>query len=74
MPRRKIRSEAAALTGQMAATVLDVLAASYAETGNFAAARRWEERALRTGDPADLPSYQRRLQNYRANQPWRERL
>ncbi|HEY0791846.1 MAG TPA: hypothetical protein VGD78_12355 [Chthoniobacterales bacterium] len=69
-----IASEAAKLTGQKDATVLDVLAASYAETGNFAAARRWEEKAIRAGDPADLPFYQRRLQNYQANLPWRERL
>jgi tetratricopeptide (TPR) repeat protein len=67
-------SEAATLTHQKDATVLDVLAASYAEKGDFAAAQRWEERAISAGDPADLPFYQRRLQNYRAAKPWRERL
>lgn len=67
-----LASEAAKLSREQDATILDVLAASYAEAGNFPAAQRWEEKAISIGDSEDLPFYQQRLQNYREGRPWRE--
>jgi tetratricopeptide (TPR) repeat protein len=68
-----LASEAARLSRERDATILDVLAASYAEQGNFRAARQWEEKAILAGAAADVPFYQRRLQSYQAARPWRER-
>ncbi|MBV8899446.1 MAG: hypothetical protein JOY92_04960 [Verrucomicrobia bacterium] len=68
-----LATEAAKLSRQQDATILDVLAASYAETGDFSAAQRWEEKAILTGDPADIPFYQQRLQSYQLGRAWRER-
>jgi tetratricopeptide (TPR) repeat protein len=50
----------------------DTLAAAMAETGDFEAAVRWQERAL--DDPAlkDDPGARQRLELYRMKQPYRE--
>jgi tetratricopeptide (TPR) repeat protein len=67
-----LATEAAKLSREQDATILDVLAASYAEAGDFSAAQRWEEKAILIGDPADMPFYQQRLQSYQVGRPWRE--
>ncbi|MBV9391459.1 MAG: hypothetical protein JOY96_06150 [Verrucomicrobia bacterium] len=67
-----LSSEAAKLSRWKDDTVLDVLAASYAEAGDFAGAQRWEEKAILLAAPEDLPYYQQRLQSYQAGKPWRE--
>jgi tetratricopeptide (TPR) repeat protein len=53
-------------------TVLDVLAAAYAEAGDFSSAQKWEEKAILRGSPQDVPFYQHRLLSYQAGKPWRE--
>lgn len=68
-----LASDAAKLSRAKDATILDVLAASYAEAGDFREAQWWEEKAILIGDPADVPFYQHRLQTYQAGRPWRER-
>jgi cytochrome c-type biogenesis protein CcmH/NrfG len=67
-----LATEAAKLSREQDATILDVLAASYAEAGDFSAAQRWEEKAILIGDPTDIPFYQQRLQSYQVGRPWRE--
>jgi tetratricopeptide (TPR) repeat protein len=68
-----LATQAAKLSREQDATILDVLAAAYAEAGDFSAAQRWEEKAILIGDPADIPFYQQRLQGYQLGRPWRER-
>ena len=65
-------TEAAKLTLWKDDTVLDVLAAGYAEAGDFNSAQKWEQRAIRLGSQEDVPFYQRRLLSYQAGKPWRE--
>jgi tetratricopeptide (TPR) repeat protein len=67
-----LATEAAKLSHEKDATVLDVLAAAYAEQGNFALAQKWEGKAILAGDSDDIPFYQHRLGYYQANKPWRE--
>ena len=65
-------TEAAKLSGWKDDTVLDVLAAGYAEAGDFKSAQKWEEKAILLGSAQDVPYYQRRLLNYQTGKPWRE--
>ena len=67
-----LATEAAKLSLWKDDTVLDVLAAAYAEAGDFSSARKWEEKAILRGSQQDVPFYQRRLQSYQAGKPWRE--
>jgi tetratricopeptide (TPR) repeat protein len=67
-----LATEAAKLTQWKDDTVLDVLAAGYAETGDFAAAQKWEGKAIQLGAQEDIPYYERRLANYQSGKPWRE--
>ena len=48
------------------------LAAAYAETGNFAEAIRWQERALASPQYRDDPDMRRRLELYRDKKPYRQ--
>ena len=68
----ELATQAVKLTGEKNATMLDVLAAAYAEEGNFALAQKWEAKAILKGDSEDIPYYQHRMQSYQANRPWRE--
>jgi hypothetical protein len=52
--------------------VLDVLAAGYAESGDFRSAQKWEEKAILLGGQEDIPFYQRRMLSYQSGKPWRE--
>jgi tetratricopeptide (TPR) repeat protein len=67
-----LATEAAKLTLWKDDTVLDVLAAGYAEAGDFNSAQKWEEKAILMGSQDDVPFYQRRLLSYQAGKPWRE--
>jgi Flp pilus assembly protein TadD len=66
-----LSTEAAKLSAWKDDTVLDVLAAAYAEAGDFRSAQKWEEKAILLGSPQDVPYYQHRLLNYQAVKPWR---
>jgi tetratricopeptide (TPR) repeat protein len=68
----QLATEAVKLTGEKDATMLDVLAAAYAEEGNFALAQKYESKAILKGDSQDIPYYQQRMQSYQAFRPWRE--
>jgi tetratricopeptide (TPR) repeat protein len=67
-----LATEAAKLTQWKDDTVLDVLAAGYAEAGDFGSAQKWEEKAILLGSPPDIPFYQRRLLSYQSGKAWRE--
>lgn len=67
-----LATEAAKLSLWKDDTVLDVLAAAYAEAGDFSSAQKWEEKAILRGSQQDVPFYQRRLLSYQAGKPWRE--
>jgi tetratricopeptide (TPR) repeat protein len=67
-----LATEAAKLSAWKDDTVLDVLAAGYAEAGDFRSAQKWEEKAILLGSPQDVPYYQHRLLNYQSGKPWRE--
>ena len=67
-----LATEAAKLSAWKDDTVLDVLAAGYAEAGDFKSAQKWEEKAIVLGSPQDVPYYQHRLLNYQSGKPWRE--
>jgi tetratricopeptide (TPR) repeat protein len=67
-----LATEAAKLTQWKDDTVLDVLAAGYAEKGDFASAQKWEGKAIQLGAQEDIPYYERRLVTYQSGKPWRE--
>jgi tetratricopeptide (TPR) repeat protein len=67
-----LATESAKLTQWKDDTVLDVLAAGYAEIADFRSAQKWEEKAILLGGQEDIPFYQRRLETYQAGKPWRE--
>jgi tetratricopeptide (TPR) repeat protein len=67
-----LATEAAKLTQWKDDTVLDVLAAAYAESGDFRSAQKWEEKAILLGSQQDIPFYQRRLLFYQSGKAWRE--
>ena len=67
-----LATEAAKLTQWKDDTVLDVLAAGYAEAGDFTSAQKWEEKAILLGSEQDIPFYQRRLLSYQSGKAWRE--
>jgi hypothetical protein len=67
-----LATQAAKLTQWKDDTVLDVLAAAYAEAGDFNSAQKWQGKAILLGSQQDVPFYQRRLVNYQEGKPWRE--
>jgi hypothetical protein len=51
---------------------IDILAAGYAEAGDFAAAIRWQEKAVSlAGSDIEKAEYTARLELYRAGKPYR---
>jgi len=68
----QLATEAAKLAHEKDATILDVLAATYAAQGDFASAQRWEGKAILAGEADDIPQFQRRLVYYQANKTWTE--
>lgn len=50
---------------------LDTLAAAYAEAGNFEAAIKWQDQALRLARESQKPDFQKHLSAYTLKTPWR---
>ncbi len=69
----RLASRACELTRWDDASSLDTLAAAYAETGDFAAATKWQLKALAlaASDKADATNLSRRLTLYKSHQPYR---
>jgi tetratricopeptide (TPR) repeat protein len=60
-----------------AGSILDTLAAAYAEAGRFQEAIKTQERVItkckKAGETKDLPEYEEQLSSYKAGKPWREK-
>jgi tetratricopeptide (TPR) repeat protein len=72
----KLGTEACELTEYKEAHILSTLAAGYAETGNFAEALKWAEKAVELGkeeESEQLEQLQKELDSYKENKPWREK-
>jgi tetratricopeptide (TPR) repeat protein len=59
--------------------ILSTLAAAYAETGDFASARKWAAQAVEFAEPTKeepdrKEELKRELESYKVNKPWREDL
>jgi tetratricopeptide (TPR) repeat protein len=53
-------------------SIIDTLAAAYAETGNFDEAVRWQKKALESVTPASKKEATQRLELYESHKPYRE--
>jgi tetratricopeptide (TPR) repeat protein len=56
------------------AHILSTLAAAHAETGDFATAKKWSEKAVELADDEVRDNLRKELESYRAEKPWRERF
>jgi tetratricopeptide (TPR) repeat protein len=72
----ELASRACQLDKWKDADQIDTLAAAHAETGNFAEAERYQQKALSllSADEALRPKFQARLKQYRAKQPVRQEI
>jgi len=68
----ELSTKACELTEHKQAHILSTLAAGYAETGDFAAAMKWSQRAVELGDDEQKEALKKELASYQAKQPWRE--
>ena len=71
----ELATKACEVTEWKAAHIISTLAASYAETGNFAKARAVSQQAVdAAGDAAEMvDQLKQELQSYQDEKPWRER-
>ncbi len=71
----ELGEKAAKLTEYKKSHILSTLAAGYAESGDFAKAREWSQKAVDLGsdDPETADQLKKELASYQAEKPWRER-
>ncbi len=72
----KLGTEACEMTEYKESHILSTLAAGYAETGNFAEAIKWSEKAVELGKEEkneQIDQLEKELENYKQNKPWREK-
>ena len=69
----KLATKAGELTHHQQAHILSTIAAAYAETGDFATARRWSEKAVELGDDSLKEQLRKELASYEDEKPWREK-
>jgi tetratricopeptide (TPR) repeat protein len=69
----ELATKAVDLTDEKEAHILSTLAAAYAETGDFEAARKWSQKSVDINDPEHQEQLQKELASYKENKPWRER-
>jgi tetratricopeptide (TPR) repeat protein len=67
----ELATKACELTNYRDATVIDTLAESYAETGDFEQAVRWSEKALELATDDNRAEFKLHLKNFRSGKPWR---
>jgi len=65
-------TKACELTNYKAPGYLDTLAAAHAETGDFAEAVRWQEKAIELVSTEHRADYETRLELYKSNRPYRD--
>jgi len=75
--KRAVELAEKAVTLLDAGSILDTLAAAYAEAGRFQEAIKTQERAItkleQEGGTQYLPECEERLSSYKAGKPWREK-
>lgn len=69
----KLATKAGELTHHQQAHILSTIAAAYAETGDFATARRWSAKAVELGDENLKEQLRKELASYEDEKPWREK-
>jgi tetratricopeptide (TPR) repeat protein len=69
----ELATKAVELTDEKEAHILSTLAAAYAETGDFEAARKWSQKSVDMNDPEHAEQLAKELASYKENKPWRER-
>ncbi len=66
-------TKACELTEFKQAHIISTLAAAYAETGDFANARKWSQKAVEISDESVQEQLLQELESYKQDKPWRER-
>ena len=69
----ELATKAVEITEEKEAHILSTLAAAYAETGDFDAARTWSQKSVDMQDPEHADQLAKELASYKENKPWRER-
>jgi WD40 repeat protein len=64
----EMATKACEITDWKEATIIDTLAAAYAEAGDFTSAIKWQKKAIDTGGP----QFESRLELYQLGKPYRE--
>jgi tetratricopeptide (TPR) repeat protein len=67
-----LAQKACELTEYESNTCIAVLAAAYAERGDFAKAIEYQKKAIDLADDEAKTEYEKRLATYKAHKPWRE--
>ncbi|MBL8829259.1 MAG: tetratricopeptide repeat protein [Planctomycetaceae bacterium] len=70
----ELATQACEITEFKAAHILSTLAAAYAESGDFATAKKWSQKALELCSPDLKSNLAKELASYEAGKPWRELL
>ncbi len=69
----ELAERACQLTGYQQAHILSTLGAAYAETGDFATAMKWSQKAIELGRDDQKEALRKELDSYQAKKPFRER-
>lgn len=70
----QLAAKACEVTNYKQAHILSTLAAAYAETGDFANARKWSSKSVEMGDDTLKDQLRKELTSYEKEEPWREKL
>jgi tetratricopeptide (TPR) repeat protein len=70
----ELAAKACEITNYKQAHILSTLAAAYAETGDFATARKWSSKSVELGDDSLKDQLRKELASYEKEEPWREKL
>ncbi|QDU94816.1 tetratricopeptide repeat protein [Lignipirellula cremea] len=68
----KVATEACVVTDYKKAHILSTLAAAYAESGDFAEARKWSAKAVELAEGEDAEQLKKELESYKKEKAWRE--
>ena len=68
-----LATKAAELSEFKQAHILSTLAAAHAESGDFAKAREWSQKAVDLNDPDHIDQLKKELESYQQDKPWREK-